>query len=75
MNIHSGKLSLLCAISWFRRGVNEIFALLGRYEAWLGSYLPKFWDKPSVPSSRIKEDLDHLTLEDGTDALSRNVGN
>jgi hypothetical protein len=31
-----------------------------------------FRDNVSVPSSRVKKDL--LTVEDGTDTLSRNVG-
>jgi hypothetical protein len=36
--------------------------------------LPTFWDKLSVPFSRVKEFLDFFTLEDGTGRLSRNVG-
>jgi hypothetical protein len=43
-----------------------------------GNPLPTFWDNVSVPSSRVKQSnaasLDLLTLEDGTDTLSRNVG-
>jgi hypothetical protein len=31
-----------CVTSGFRRGVNEIFALLGCYAALIGSYLPTF---------------------------------
>ena len=49
-------------ISGFRRDVDEICALLGYYAASSGSPLPMFRDK------------DFLTLEDGPDRLSRNVG-
>jgi len=45
--------------SGFRRVVNEIFALLGCYTALVLSY-GRFFDG--------------LTLEDGADRLSRNVG-
>jgi hypothetical protein len=41
-----------------------------------GNSLPTFRDDPSVPSSRVKnskKDLEFLTLEDGTDRLSRNI--
>jgi hypothetical protein len=47
-------------ISGFRHDVDEIYALLGYYAAPSGNPLPTF--------------LDFLTLEDGTDTLSRNVG-
>jgi hypothetical protein len=33
--------------SHFRRGVNNVFALLGRKAALVGSYLPTFWDSLS----------------------------
>ena len=36
------------------------------------SWLPAFWDSILVPSSRVKG---CLTLQDGTDGLSQNVGN
>ena len=39
-----------CVISDFRCGVTEIFDLLGCYAAWIGSLLPQFRDKLSVPS-------------------------
>jgi hypothetical protein len=54
----------------------EIYALLGYYTASSGNPLPTFRDIVSVPSSRVKKIpfLDFLTLEDGTDRLSRNVG-
>jgi hypothetical protein len=66
-------------ISGFRRDV-EICALLGYYAASSANPPPTFRDNVSVPSSRIKKSkkklffLDFLTLEDGTDTLSLNVG-
>jgi hypothetical protein len=42
-------------ISGFRRGVVEVFALLGYCAAYVGSYLPTFRDSLSVPSSRVKQ--------------------
>jgi hypothetical protein len=42
--------------------------------ALIGSYLLTFRDSLSVPSSSVKKFLDCLTLDDGTDSLSRNVG-
>ena len=49
----------------------EIFALLGYYAESNGNPLPMFRDNVSVLPSRV---LDLLTLEDGTDTLSLNVG-
>jgi hypothetical protein len=43
-----------------RHGVDEVFALLSCYAAYVGSFLPTFRDSLSVPSSR-------------TDRLSRNI--
>jgi hypothetical protein len=57
-------------ISGFRRGVNEIFALLGCNAAYNGSQLPTFRDNLAVPSSAVK-----LDIKEGTNRLSRNVGN
>jgi hypothetical protein len=57
----------------FRREVDENCALLGCYAASSGNSLPTFRDNLSVPSSRVKN-LGHVTLEDGTDRLSRKVG-
>jgi hypothetical protein len=51
----------------------EIFAHIKCYAAMVGSKLVTFWNKLSVPSARFF--LDCLTLEDGTDGQSRNVGN
>jgi len=50
----------------------EICALLKYYAAYSGNSWPTFRDNISVPSSRIS--FYFLTLEDGTDRLSRNVG-
>jgi hypothetical protein len=57
------------------RAETEICALLGCYAALSGNPLPTFWDNVSVPPSRVKKlaSLDFLTLEDGTNILSRNV--
>jgi hypothetical protein len=66
-------------ISGFRRGAVEICGLLGYYAASGGNTLPTFRDNVSVPSSRVEKSkkrffLYFLTLEKGTDKLSRNVG-
>jgi len=54
----------------FRRDIGEICALLGYYAACSGNSLPTFRSYLSdIQRSRI-----FLTLEDGTDRLSRNVG-
>jgi hypothetical protein len=50
-----------------------ICALLGYYAASSGNPLPTFQENISVPSAKVKMFLDFLTLEDGTDNLSRNV--
>jgi hypothetical protein len=68
--------------SGFRRDVDQICALLRNYAASNDNPLPTFRDNVSVPSSRVKksknnaqeEFLHFLTLEDGIDTLSRNVG-
>jgi len=71
-------LTILCA---------EIFALMDYYAAYGDNYLPTFRDNLSIPSSNVKKSkksvsssrakksfLYLLTLEEGTDRLSRNVG-
>jgi hypothetical protein len=58
-------------ISFEKTGL-ENCALLGCYVASNGVSLPTFREKLSVPSSRVKKSF--LTLEDGNDNLSRNVG-
>ena len=57
----------LYVISGVRREVDENCVLLGYYAASSGDSLPTFRDNLLVPSSGF------LTLEDGTDRLSRNV--
>ena len=59
----------------------EICALLGYYAALSGSSIPTFRDNLSVPYLRVKKSnkkagtfLGVLTLKDGNDMLSRNVG-
>jgi hypothetical protein len=52
----------------------EIWALLWCYAASCGYLLPTFRDNLSIPSLRVKKSKNCLTLEDGTDMLSRNVG-
>jgi len=65
----------------FRREVDEISALMGYYAEYSDYSLPTFRDSLSVPSSKDQEIQegkkriqDYLTLEDGTDRLSRSVG-
>jgi hypothetical protein len=53
-------------ISGFRREVDENRALLGYFAANSGNFLPGFRNNLPVPGL--------LTLEDGMDILSRNVG-
>jgi hypothetical protein len=45
-------------ISGFRRDVDEIYALLGRYAAWRGNPFPTFRYNVSVPSSRVKKSIE-----------------
>ena len=49
------KRNTLYVISGSRRGVDEIFALLGHYAPLSGCSLPTFRDNISVPSSRVKK--------------------
>jgi len=53
---------------------DENCAQLGYYAASNGNFLPMFRDNLSVPSSGFRLFL-FLNREDGTDRLSRNVGN
>jgi hypothetical protein len=53
--------------------VDEICALLGYYAQYGVNSVPTFRDNLSFSSSRVKQ-LECMTLEDGTDSLSRNVG-
>jgi hypothetical protein len=77
LHVHSSIYHELHIISGFRRDADEICALLGYNTASSGNPLPTFRDNVSVPSSRVKKSkksVYFLTLEDGTDTLSRNVG-
>jgi hypothetical protein len=63
----------------FRLDVDENCALLGYYTASCGNCLPTFymgmWARgESTSRCRLSFLLGLLTLEDGTDTLSRNVG-
>jgi hypothetical protein len=62
----AGKESVI--IAWKR----EICALLRFCAAYSDNSLSSFWDKITVPFSRVKNPF---TLEEGTECLSRNVGN
>ena len=55
-------------------GREENCTLLGCYAASGGNFLPTFRDNISVQHSGVKYQR-FLTLEDGTDRLSRNVSN
>jgi hypothetical protein len=66
--------SFKLVMSVFHRRVNEIVALLGFYAVHIGNYLPTFQDNLFFPSSRIKK-ANCITLREGTDKLTRNVGN
>ena len=57
----------------FRFEVDENCALPSYYAASSCIFLPTFRNNLSVPSSRAKNSV-FLTVEDGTDRLSRNVG-
>ena len=54
--------------------MSEVCAIWRFYAAHNGSFKPTFRDKLSVPTSRVKQFFDYMTVEDGTDRLSRNVG-
>jgi hypothetical protein len=74
------NLSVLTVISGIRRDFDEIWALVEYYAVSSGNPLLTFRGNLSFPSSRIKKSMhkaffvDFLTLEYGTDTLSRNVG-
>jgi hypothetical protein len=68
-----------CVVSGFRRGASDVFPLVGYYAALIRIQLPTFRDSLPVPSSVMKQSNKNsscttLTLEDGSDRLSRNVG-
>jgi len=41
----------------------EIFARLGRYTEYIGSYWPTFWDNLSFPSTKVKPSFWHLKIK------------
>ena len=57
-------------ISGFYRVENEMFAFLGSYTAQTGTSAPTFRDSLFYPSSRVKNSLNYLTLEDMAGSLS-----
>jgi uncharacterized ParB-like nuclease family protein len=61
-------------ISGFRRGINKNFNLLGCYATSIRTKSPTFRGNLSVPPTKVRQ-FECFTLEDGTDRLSRNVGN
>jgi hypothetical protein len=76
-NRRSVGMRRLRLISGFRRDVHEICCFLGYYAASSNNPLPTFRDNVSISSLRVKKytkKRKDLTLEDGTDTLSRNVG-
>lgn len=74
----------MCEILGFLRCIAKSSLLCNVARRQMGSLLPTFRQNVSVPSSRIKVSkknyfghkffLDVLTLEDGANTLSRNVG-
>jgi hypothetical protein len=69
-NVHRESGKYVCYTATNTK-VDEICGLLGYYAASNGNPIPTFPYNVSVPFSRAK---DFLTLEDGPDTLSRNVG-
>jgi hypothetical protein len=65
-----------CNISCFCREIEKNCALQGYYAASGDNSLPTFRDNMSAPSSGVHNPilLGFLTLEEGTERLSRNVG-
>jgi hypothetical protein len=57
------------------KGNAEICALLGYYAEYSDNSVRTFRDNLSVPSSKVKNSGLLYPLKDGTDRLSRNVGN
>jgi hypothetical protein len=55
----------------FRYGVNEIFAYMACYAAWMGRWLPTFRDNLSVPSARVKQpSIDWYTVKTFQESMS-----
>jgi hypothetical protein len=66
----------MTSISGFRSDVDEICPLLGYYAALSGNFYRRFGTtfRSHLQRQEAQEEKDFLILEDGTDALSRNVG-
>jgi hypothetical protein len=60
-------------ISGFHHEVDENCVLLG-YALSSGNFLLTVWDNLSISSSKVKNKKKILTLEEGNNMLSRNVG-
>ena len=54
--------SFTCELSDFRYGIDEVFALLCCYAAYVGNFLPTFRDSLSVLFSRVKHSKLSFTL-------------
>jgi hypothetical protein len=67
---------VISMISGFGRDTDKICALLEYNATSSDNPLPTFRENVLVPSSRVKKSifLEFLTLGDGTDRFSRNVG-
>jgi hypothetical protein len=75
-------ISVLCLISGFCCGVENVFTLLGYYAAYVDNSLPMIRNYLSLPSSRVKtfeKSFDFLTLKMGLlscpETLVRNYNN
>jgi len=64
--------AVACEIWGIRHGVHEVFVTLGFCASSVGSFVTGI-SRNRVGSIKVSEDL--LTLGDGTDTVSRNVGN
>ena len=69
-----------CMVSGLLRGASDVFPLMGYDAALMCIQLLTFRSRQQVPSSVKKQSNENyfwitLTLEYGTDRLSRNVGN
>jgi hypothetical protein len=71
--IHKLKIHVFRETSGFRRGVDDLLAVLGFYAASTGARLPTSHDNWLVPPSMAKRES--MTLEDGVDRLSHYTWN
>jgi hypothetical protein len=65
---------VLSVISDFRREVDEMCSLLGYCGTYIGNLVPTFRDNLSAPIFKGQEFLGFLTLEGGTERMSRIFG-